>query len=290
MIHPERIGVDTGNALPIEDAIRWAHAHGVRYLDVQIDLAPNGLETIPARAPGIRALLGETGVRLGLHTLSAVNVAEISPFVSDAVDAYLSAYVDAATATGAGWVIVHAGYHFTADHGRRVDAALARLERACRYAAADGVTLLLENTNPEPAQAEVNYIACALAEFRLLLDALSFPNLGFAFTANHAHLMPEGVAGFLEGLDFSRCREVRLADCRGTVEEHLRPGEGTLDFGTLFARLEALGFSGHYMNQFGTLQDMLAGRETLVATAHKAFAHPAAGPGSRRPPSSDGDR
>ena len=36
------------------------------------------------------------GIRLGLHTSSAVNVAELAPLVGDAVDAYLQAYVDAA--------------------------------------------------------------------------------------------------------------------------------------------------------------------------------------------------
>ena len=45
-------------------------------------------------------MLGEAAAKAGgtiaLHTLSAVNVAEISPFMSEAVDAYLRAYVDAA--------------------------------------------------------------------------------------------------------------------------------------------------------------------------------------------------
>lgn len=68
-------------------------------------------------------------------------------------------------------------------------------------------------------------------------------------------------------LDFTRCREVRLADCFGTVEEHLRPGEGNIDFGAMFRQIEAKGCKGHYMNQFGSLQDMLDGRDHLVAKA-----------------------
>ena len=63
---------------------------------------------------------------------------------------------------------------------------------------------------------------------------------------------------------------MRLADCFGTVEEHLRPGEGNIDFGAMFRQLEAKGFEGHYMNQFGSLQDMLDGREYLVARADEA--------------------
>jgi sugar phosphate isomerase/epimerase len=208
-------------------------------------------------------------VQLGLHTLSGVNIAEVSPHVSDAADAYLRAYIDLAVTTGAGWVIVHAGYHFTGDYGMRREAGLERLKRATGYAEEKGVLLLLENTNREPAHAEVQYLACTLEECLWYFEKLASPNLGMAFTANHAHLYEEGVAGFIDALDVGRMREVRLADCHGTVEEHLNPGEGSMDFADMFKRLEARGFRGHYMNQFGTLDDMLEGRRHLVAEAAK---------------------
>ena len=62
-----------------------------------------------------------------------------------------------------------------------------------------------------------------------------------------------------------RCGEVRLADCRGTHEEHLKPGEGTIDFPAMFAAIEASGYRGHYMQAFGSLDDMLEGREASRA-------------------------
>jgi sugar phosphate isomerase/epimerase len=56
-------------------------------------------------------------------------------------------------------------------------------------------------------------------------------------------------------------REVRLADCfRNGHEEHLVPGQGDFDFLWLFRTLEARGYAGHYMNAFGSLDDMLAAR------------------------------
>ena len=263
----ERIGIDVGRDLPAEDAIRWAAENDVSYLDVQTDLAPNALAEMPARAPRIRELCEETGVQLGLHTLSGVNIAEVSPHVSDAADAYLQSYIDLAALTGAGWVIVHAGYHFTSDYERRRQAGLERLQRAVDRAEGKGVTLLLENTNREPDDAEVHYLCASLEEIRWYFERLTSPNLLMSFTANHAHLYPEGVAGFVDAIDFGRCREVRLADCRGEVEEHLQPGEGTMDFADMFRRIEAAGFTGHYMNQFGTLDDMLEGRRYLVEQA-----------------------
>jgi len=263
----ERIGMDVGRGLPVEDAIGWAHANDVRFLDVQTDLEPNAMATMAGRAAAIRQLCEQTGVRLGLHTLSGVNIAEVSPFVSDAADAYLQGYIDLAALTGAGWVIVHAGYHFTADYRARRQAGLERLQRAVDHAERRNVTLLLENTNREPEHAEVQYLCSALEECLWYFDKLTSPHLRMAFTANHAHLYPEDVKGFVDALDMTRCQEVRLADCRGDYEEHLNPGEGTMDFADMFARIEAAGFAGHYMNQFGSLDDMLEGRRYLVGQA-----------------------
>ena len=90
-------------------------------------------------------------------------------------------------------------------------------------------------------------------------------------TVNHAHLVPEGVAGFCDALDFGRVDEVRIADCfRLGHEVHLKPGDGDLDFADMFRRVESKGFTGHYTNAFGTLDDMLAARDYLAAKAAEA--------------------
>ena len=64
--------------------------HGVRYLDLKIDVAPNAIETLTdERVANIRRICDENGIHVGIHTLSAVNVAEIAPHVRDGVDRYL---------------------------------------------------------------------------------------------------------------------------------------------------------------------------------------------------------
>ena len=64
-----------------------------------------------------------------------------------------------------------------------------------------------------------------------------------------------------------RIGEVRLADNTGDYEIHLRPGEGTIDFARMFARLESQGYRRHYTMAFGSLDDKLAARERLAAAA-----------------------
>jgi sugar phosphate isomerase/epimerase len=267
----ERIGIDLGRKMRLEDGIRWAAGHGVRFIDCELDVAPNALLSFEeARAAPIREACARHGMRLGLHTLSAVNIAEYSPFVSEAVDAYLKAYIDAAKRLAAGWIVVHGGFHFTGDYQVRREASLERLKRAVAYAERQGVQLLLENLNKEPDDAEVHYLCFNLEECRHYFDRIQSPNLGWSFTVNHAHLVSEGIEGTIDGLGLARCGEVRLADNRGRVEEHLRPGEGTIDFARMFRRIEGAGFRGHYMNAFGSLDDMLKGREVLAELARRA--------------------
>jgi sugar phosphate isomerase/epimerase len=146
----DRIGIDIGRKLCVEDAVDWAIENDVTYIDCQIDVAPNALQSFDeARAAPIRDACAEAGVHLGLHTLSAVNIAEIAPYVCDAVDAYLKSYVDASVRLGAEWIVVHAGYHFTSDIDERMQSGLERLKRLTAYAEAKGARLLLENLNWE---------------------------------------------------------------------------------------------------------------------------------------------
>ena len=262
----DRIGIDVGRKLRLEDALTWAAANDVRIVDVQLDTGDNAFTRFDAnRARGIRAACDRDGIRLGLHTLSAVNVAEYAPLVGEAVDAYLKAYIDAAVLLGAGWVVVHAGFHFTDDIPMRMRTGLERLQRVVAYAETKGTTLLLENLNKEPRDAEVHYLAHTAEEWRYYYDKIDSPAFALSFTANHAHLVPEGVEGFLTDMPLHRVREVRLADCfRNGIEQHLVPGQGDFDFPELFRALESRGYTGHYTNAFGSLDDMLQARDLFA--------------------------
>ncbi|WP_158746251.1 sugar phosphate isomerase/epimerase [Acidisphaera sp. L21] len=268
----DRIGVDIGRRMRLEEGLAWAASNQVRYVDIQLDTGENAFTRFDdARVRSIRDLCERQQIHLGLHTLSAINVAEYSPLVSDAVEAYLKAYIDIAPRLGAEWIVVHAGYHFTADVTERMVAGLERLKRMVAYAERRGARLLLENLNKEPADAEVHYLAHTIEEWRYYYEKIESPAFALSFTANHAHLMPQGVDGFVKTTPFERVAEVRLADCfRNGHEQHLLPGEGDFDFGDMFRMIEATGFRGHYMSAFGSIEDMQIARDTFVAAAAAA--------------------
>jgi sugar phosphate isomerase/epimerase len=267
----DRIGVDIGRRATLEDGLEWAARNEVYYVDIQLDSGANALENFDdARCEAVKETCARHDIHLGLHTLSGVNMAEYSNFFRQAADHYLRAYIDMATRLDAEWVVVHAGHHFTADYEQRKQASLERLGRAAAYAEEKGVHLLLENMNREPEDAEVNYLGYTVEECAFYLDNLTSPNLHWTFTINHATLVPEGIDGYLDAFGIERMREVRVADNLGDKEHHMFPGEGGIDFRALFTRLEGMGYRGHYTNGFGTLDDMVRGRDYLVAEAKAA--------------------
>lgn len=273
MTFRDRIGIDIGRKLPAEEALTWAKANDVRYFDIQCDIAPNAMERFDGETcAAIRETCARDGLHLGLHTLSAVNVAEIAPFLRDAADQYLKAYIDLANQMAAEWVVVHGGYHFTDDKGLRKEASIDRLKRAVAYAEEHGVLLLLENLNGEPDLAEVHYMPDTMADTIEWFEAIPSEHLKWAFTINHAHYDKDGIAAWIEKMDMGRCDEVRIADNNGEYELHMHPGTGTVDFADMFRRIEAAGFGGHYMCGWGTLEDMLQGRDYLLQTMRESGA------------------
>jgi sugar phosphate isomerase/epimerase len=98
-------------------------------------------------------------------------------------------------------------------------------------------------------------------ECRYYFDNIPSSTLGWAFTINHANLVPEGIDGFLDAFGASRIGLIRLADNNGDKEEHLLPGEGNIDFAKAFQRIESMGYTGHYTMALGTLEEKLQARE-----------------------------
>ena len=190
----ERIGVDLGGRRRLEDGLAWAAANGVYYVDMCLEGAPdhpNAPATwTPERVAALRTACERHGIHLGLHSASAVNVAETSPLLTDAAERYLETYIHLAGRLGAEWIVVHGGYHFTGDYAARRAASLERLQRAAALAERAGARLLLENLNREPEHAEIRYLAHDLEECREYFGRIRSPSLGWAFTVNHAHLVP----------------------------------------------------------------------------------------------------
>jgi hypothetical protein len=61
----DRIGIDVGRKLKLEDAVAWAAANAVRYIDVQLDTGTNALPTLDgSRTAAFRQVCAHAGLRL----------------------------------------------------------------------------------------------------------------------------------------------------------------------------------------------------------------------------------
>lgn len=238
------------------------------HIDFNADYGANHIHAWDeVRIRNVREFCAQNGIHLGLHTLSFVNVAEFSPYLSEAVDAYLRASIEFGKRLGVERIITHAGLHQSSELELRKKASLEHLQRATEYAEQRGVTLLLENLNHEPDTAEVHYLGHSIDELHAVFDVIQSPHLSWGFSANHMHLLAGDFDAFIDEFGIGRIGLVLVADNRGQFEEHLLPGQGTMDFKRLFGRLEGDGYRGPYMLTFGNREQKLAGREYLLAQA-----------------------
>ncbi len=116
-------------------------------------------------------------------------------------------------------LVLHLGDRGDSWDPRTLENALSALEHLQTYARPLGVKLLVENI-----QNEVTTPAHLLE----ILNVGHFDDVGVVLDLGHAHL-GDGVAPAIATLS-DRVRSVHIHDNHGERDEHLWPGEGTLDF------------------------------------------------------------
>ena len=106
-----RFGTGAGGPT-LEDGLTWLAEHDFHQTDFNADHGANALsEWSDDRVRTVRELCERSDIHLGIHTLSAVNVSDFSPYMTQAVDDYLRANIDLGKRLGVERVIVHAGLH-----------------------------------------------------------------------------------------------------------------------------------------------------------------------------------
>jgi sugar phosphate isomerase/epimerase len=264
--HRSRFVFSGPGSWPLEQAIEQAANYGFSRCDFNADGPSNYPATFTAeRVQSVRGLAERHGVIIGIHSLSAVNMAEITPVMAAAADEYVRQNIELAAALGSTHVVVHGGFHFSSDVDARFEAAIKRLALAVTLAEAHGVELHFENHNAEPEHAEIRYIPHTVAEMQRFLEAVSSPKLRWACNVGHAMLVPEGFDGFLKAFGAERIGHVRLHDTNGIWEEHFRPGEGIVDFRNVFTTLHQAGYRGPFSLDFGRPAEKAQWRDTWAA-------------------------
>jgi sugar phosphate isomerase/epimerase len=117
------------------------------------------------------------------------------------------------------YLVVHLGGQGEGYSERKFEGALSSIEHLRAFAKPLGVQLLVENIPNELTTPQ------KLVE---LIQTLRFDDLGVCLDVGHAHLEP-GVEEAFEALK-PYVRSVHVHDNHGMKDEHLWPGEGSIDW------------------------------------------------------------
>jgi sugar phosphate isomerase/epimerase len=126
-------------------------------------------------------------------------------------------------------LIVHLGEKFDTWSPRTLENALTALEHLDAFAQPLGVRLLVENLTNEPTTPE---------HLMAILTLGHLTRLGVCLDVGHAH-MTVGVAEAIGTLG-ERIGSVHVHDNHGLRDEHLWPGDGTIDWAKTMDALKSL--------------------------------------------------
>jgi sugar phosphate isomerase/epimerase len=126
-------------------------------------------------------------------------------------------------------LVLHLGERDDGWSQRSIEFAISALEHLGAFAHPLGVRLLVENLTSEPTTPQ---------HLITILDLGHLTNIGMCLDLGHAHLTV-GVAQAIETLG-SRIVSVHAHDNHGMKDEHLWPGDGTIDWTAAAASLKSL--------------------------------------------------
>ena len=126
-------------------------------------------------------------------------------------------------------LVLHLGEQYDAWSQHAIEYSLTALEHLGAFARPLGVRILVENLTNEVATPE---------RILSILEIGHLNNIGICLDLGHAHITV-GVAQAIETFG-DRIVSVHTHDNKGTKDEHLWPGEGTIDWSSTMEKLKAL--------------------------------------------------
>ncbi|HEV2322467.1 MAG TPA: sugar phosphate isomerase/epimerase family protein [Terracidiphilus sp.] len=127
------------------------------------------------------------------------------------------------------YLVVHLGDRSDSWSPRTMENALTALEHLGAFAGPLGVRLLVENILTEPTTPE---------HLQLILQTGHLDNVGICLDLGHAHINP-GIQEAI-GVLGDRIVSLHVHDNHGAKDEHLWPGEGTIDWPAVDTALKGL--------------------------------------------------
>lgn len=149
---------------------------------------------------------------------------------------------------GVRWAVTHPGTVYEAGQDMAVSRQrnLAYFEKHLKTARENGIGICLENDfEYHPGQPKQRIYCAAIAELVDLVDSFSDPeHVGICYDFGHANLCGSGFHRQNLNRIGKRLRAVHVQDNHGTLDEHLLPFHGNIDWEACMAGLADIGYTG----------------------------------------------
>lgn len=159
---------------------------------------------------------------------------------------YIQDSIKTAASLGAPLVSICPGHSL---YGQGREDAWERLKESLRtlssFASGHGIRLAVE-----PADRYETDLVQTSDDALLLLEELGLDNVGVVFDTGHGHVLGENLAEAVRKLG-SALFHIHIDDNHGQRDEHLIPGDGTIDFAAFLAGLEQMGYRGFLTVELG---------------------------------------
>lgn len=226
---------------PVLEEIEAIGALGFDYLELAMDPPEAHHETLHQLSAGIQAGLERYRMGLVCHLPTFIFTGDLTASIRQASRQELRSSIAVAAQLGAQKAVLHPSC--ITGMGRNVPAlcesyARESLAEAVDVAARYHIDLCLENLFPQ------------LTPFGSMDEwdqrFARYPQLGLTLDIGHAHIGPDGMQRILTFIQrfAPRLRHLHVSDNLGRRDDHLPIGDGLIDFPTVAAALQRIGYQG----------------------------------------------
>ncbi len=203
--------------------------------------------------------LREGGIAFTVHApFRDINIASLNPGAYEAARVDMMRSAEIANRIGATVVNVHPGIHsyFPLQHWPRMkEMERAIYEELSDFGSPRGIRIVAENLIKTNVHFEDTW---TLDGVITLHDMWNAELKGICLDTGHAHQAGLDVADAVRRLG-PRLKHMHLQDNHGgPIDEHLPIGEGTIDWPSVFAALDEIGYEGYGVFEFGPAEKQRA--------------------------------
>lgn len=238
---------------PPEDFFEYASDKKLKHIEINLTGNHSILQSFDnKRIRKLKKLAAENKIKLSIHLPYTVNISDIIGPIRNGSITYLKECILFASKIKATHITAHIGsfYWFPFEKYMRRKALhrfLKYLREILLLCEMHNVKIALENVVPIPQGSEFYLLGDNIEDFKYIFENVDSKHLKFCLDTGHAN-MGEGVISYINNF-YDKLISVHFHDNKGTNDEHLPVGKGTVPWLSLAEELEVIKYRGPLVSE-----------------------------------------